>query len=200
MVFATKFRILSGYSKRSPGNNMSSKIFSQALWRSSSWNKIGHDLGPFSTSQKTVLSSSRGHGIFEDLQVLRPRIRTWPSRQRNSNCVIETVLDVLKAKDVLEDSISASKSFKMVSSALIFSELKRRGRKATGGPFTSTICSQECRFCKVRVEEVSSGNRPIMPKQELVEYSILCKVGRECWSSEWRMVTDLEAISIENCS
>ena len=46
---------------------MSSKIFSQALRRSSKQNKVGHDLGPFSTSQKIVLSSSQEHGIFEDL-------------------------------------------------------------------------------------------------------------------------------------
>ena len=32
-----------------------------------------HDLGPFSTRQKIVLSSSRGQGIFEDLQASRPR-------------------------------------------------------------------------------------------------------------------------------
>ena len=31
---------------------MSSKFFSQALWHSSRRNKIGHDLGPFSTRQK----------------------------------------------------------------------------------------------------------------------------------------------------
>ena len=44
---------------------MSSKIFLQVLWRSSRPYKIGHDLGPFSTSQKIVLSSSRRQGIFE---------------------------------------------------------------------------------------------------------------------------------------
>ena len=59
---------------------ISSKMFLQALWRSPRQNKIGHDLNPFSTSQKIVLSSSRGQGIFEDLQASRPR---------TSNCVLE---------------------------------------------------------------------------------------------------------------
>ena len=55
---------------------MSLKFFSQALWRSSRRNKIGHDLGPFSASQKIVLSSSRRQGIFKDLQASKPRPRT----------------------------------------------------------------------------------------------------------------------------
>ena len=46
----------------------------------------------FLTNQKIMLSWSRGQGILEDLQALRPRLRT-------SNCVIEV-------KNVLEDSIS----------------------------------------------------------------------------------------------
>ena len=49
-----------------------------------------------STVQKIVLSSSRGQGNFRGLEASRPRPRT-------SNCVLE---DVLKAKDVLEDSTS----------------------------------------------------------------------------------------------
>ena len=62
--------------KRSPGKKISSKNFSQALWRCTRRNKIGHDLGPLSTSQKLVLSSSRGQGIFEDLHSSRARPRT----------------------------------------------------------------------------------------------------------------------------
>ena len=41
-----------------------------------------HDLSPFSTNPKIVLSSGRGQGRFEDLQASRPRPRT-------SNCVLE---------------------------------------------------------------------------------------------------------------
>ena len=44
--------------------------------------KNGHDLRPSSTNQKTVLSSSRGQGIFEDLHL-------HASRPRTSNCVLE---------------------------------------------------------------------------------------------------------------
>ena len=46
---------------------MSSKFFSQALWRSLRRNNIGHELGPSSTSQKIVLSSSREQGHFRGL-------------------------------------------------------------------------------------------------------------------------------------
>ena len=80
---------------------MSSKFFSQALWRSPRRNKIGHDLGPFSISQKIVLSSSREQVIFEDLQASRPRPRA-------SNCVIE---EVVEAKYVLEESTSVNSLF-----------------------------------------------------------------------------------------
>ena len=93
-VFAQKFFKFSGNFKRSPGKKMSSKFFSQPLWRSSRRNKIVHDLGSFSTSQKIVLSSSRERGIFKDLLASRPR---------TPNCVLE---EVLEAKDVLEDSTS----------------------------------------------------------------------------------------------
>ena len=48
------------------------------------------------TIQKIVLFSSRGQGNFWGLEVSRPRPRT-------SKCILE---DVLKAKDVLEDSNS----------------------------------------------------------------------------------------------
>ena len=37
---------------------------------------IANDLGPFSTTQKIVLSSNRGQGVFEGLQASRPRLRT----------------------------------------------------------------------------------------------------------------------------
>ena len=66
-VFASKFRKFSENFKRSSEKKMSSKVFSQAFLRSSRRNKIDHDLGPFSTSQNLVLSSSREQGIFEDL-------------------------------------------------------------------------------------------------------------------------------------
>ena len=49
---------------------------------------------------KIVLSSSRRQGNFRGLEASRPRPRT-------SKCVLE---DVLKAKDVLKDSISAAES------------------------------------------------------------------------------------------
>ena len=45
--------------KRSPGKQMSSENCSQLLRRSTR-NKIGHDLGRFSTSHKILLSSRRG--------------------------------------------------------------------------------------------------------------------------------------------
>ena len=48
--------------------NVLKKSFTQAFWRSSRRNTIGHDLGPFSPNQKIVRSSSRGQGIFENLQ------------------------------------------------------------------------------------------------------------------------------------
>ena len=70
----------------------------QGLWRAPKRNNIVYDFGQFSTSQKIVHSSSRGQGIFEDLQASRPRPRA-------SNCVLE---DVLEAKDVLENSISVA--------------------------------------------------------------------------------------------
>ena len=41
-------------------------MVSQAFWRSLRRNKIGHDLNPFSTSQKIVSSLSQGQGIFEN--------------------------------------------------------------------------------------------------------------------------------------
>ena len=69
--------------KRSPLKNVFQKIF-QALHK-------------ILTFQKIVLSSSQGQANFRGLQVSRPRPRT-------SKCVLE---DVLKAKDVLEDSTSA---------------------------------------------------------------------------------------------
>ena len=71
-----KFRKFSEKFKRSPGKKMYSKIFSQALRRFSRQNKIGHELGPFSISQKIVLSLIRGQSIFEGLQASRPRPRT----------------------------------------------------------------------------------------------------------------------------
>ena len=69
-----------------------SKIFFQAIYK-------------ILTIQKIVLSSSRGQGNFRGLEASRPR--TWPlrPRPRTSKCTFE---DVLKAKDVFEDSTSAN--------------------------------------------------------------------------------------------
>ena len=59
-----------------------------------------------STVQKIVLSSSWGLGNFRGFEASRPRPRTWPSRPRprTSKCVLE-------AKDVLENSTSASNHY-----------------------------------------------------------------------------------------
>ena len=58
------------------------KIFARKFASSLACSSNAHDLGKFSASQKIVLPSSRGQGIFEDLQASRPRSRT-------SNCVLE---------------------------------------------------------------------------------------------------------------
>ena len=70
--------------KRSPRKNVFQKIF-QALHK-------------ILIIKKIVLSSSRGQANFRGLEASRPRPRT-------SKSVLE---DVLEAKDVLEDSISAA--------------------------------------------------------------------------------------------
>ena len=55
----------------------------RGLWHfSKAKNKNGYDLGPSLTNQKIVLSSSRGKGIFENLQAWRSKPKTWPSRPR----------------------------------------------------------------------------------------------------------------------
>ena len=77
------------------------KKFLQALSYSPRQNKTGHDLGPFSTSQKIVLSSSRKQDIFEDLKASSPR--TWLARLRTSKCVLKNALE---AKNFLRDYIS----------------------------------------------------------------------------------------------
>ena len=48
-----------------PQNSSIKNYFPQIPWRAPRQNNIAHDLGPFSTSQKIVLSSSRGQNIFE---------------------------------------------------------------------------------------------------------------------------------------
>ena len=75
-----KKRSLQKFFRRSPQKNVFQKIF-QALHK-------------ILTIQKLVLSSSRGQENFRGLEASRPRPRT-------SKCVFE-------AKDVLEDSTSAS--------------------------------------------------------------------------------------------
>ena len=82
------------------------KIFFAGIWRAPRPNYIAHDLRTFSTSLKIVLFSSWEQGILEDLQGAMPRPKTWPSRPKTLNCVLE---DVLKAKNVLEDSTSGHK-------------------------------------------------------------------------------------------
>ena len=57
----------------------------------------------FNCSKYIVLSSNRGQGNFRELEASRPRPRT-------SKCVLE---EVLEAKDVLKDSISAFQCYYM---------------------------------------------------------------------------------------
>ena len=70
--------------RRSPQKNVFQKIF--------------QPLHKIFTIQNIVLSSSRGQANFRGLEASRPRPRT-------PKCVLE---DVLEAKDVLEDSTSAT--------------------------------------------------------------------------------------------
>ena len=63
---------------------------------------------------KIVLSSSRGPSNFRGLEASRPRPRTY-------KCVLE---DVLKAKDVLEDSTSAIASKFRTSKHLVILKLQ----------------------------------------------------------------------------
>ena len=76
------------------------KNFSSELHKKNVFQKIFQALHKILTIQKIVLSSSRGQANFRGLEALRPR-----PRPRTSKCVLE---DVLKAKDVLEDSISVN--------------------------------------------------------------------------------------------
>ena len=121
-VFAPKFRKFSRNFKCSPGKKISSKFFSLALWRSSRPNKIGHDLGPFSTSQKIVLSSSQGQGIFEDLQASRARPRT-------PNCVLEDSTSAQQSK--LVATVSNLTSLRFESHTSLFRD-KRVTIQPTG--------------------------------------------------------------------
>ena len=83
------------------------KNFSGDLHKKNVFEKIFQALHKILTIQKIVLSSSRGQASFWGLEASRPWPRTWPSRPRprTSKCVLE---DVLKAKDVLEDSTSVN--------------------------------------------------------------------------------------------
>ena len=89
-----------------------------------------------STVQKIVLSSGRGQANFRGLEASRPRLRT-------SKCVLE---DVLKAKDVLEDSTSAVQSVFCLQNNLLpnlfnlklahnFSGVARGGEPTQVSPF-----------------------------------------------------------------
>ena len=71
-VFDPKLRKFFENFKWSTGKKVFKNIL-QGRWRAPRQNLIGHDLDPFSTSQKIVLSSSRGYGIYEDLQAFRSR-------------------------------------------------------------------------------------------------------------------------------
>ena len=78
-VFAQK---VSNFPQNSGDLHTKKKIFARKFASSLACSSNAHDLGKFSASQKIVLPSSRGQGIFEDLQASRPRSRT-------SNCVLE---------------------------------------------------------------------------------------------------------------
>ena len=79
----------------------SSQKFFKRSPRKHVFQKIFLALHKILTIQKLVLSSSRGQGNFRELEASRPR---------TSKCVLE---DVLEAKDVLEDSTSDKKMFKL---------------------------------------------------------------------------------------
>ena len=49
------------------------------------------------TIQKIVLSSSRRQDNFKQLEALRPRPKTWPSRPRTSKCVLKDSISDTKA-------------------------------------------------------------------------------------------------------
>ena len=63
------------------------KISARSLACSNDEEKNCHDLVPFLTNQKISAVFGRGQDIFENLQASRPR--TWPSRPRTSNCILE---------------------------------------------------------------------------------------------------------------
>ena len=83
--------------RRSPKKKKrSSQKFFKRSSQKNVFEKISQALHKILTIQKIVLSSSRGQANFRGTEVSRPKPRT-------SKCVLE---DVLKAKDVLEDSTS----------------------------------------------------------------------------------------------
>ena len=122
--------------RRSPKKK---KRSSQKLFRQSPqkdvFQKTFQALHKILTIQKIVLSSSRGQANFRGLEASTPRPRTWPSRPSTSKCVLE---DVLEAKDVLEDSTSASndlqRNLETVGVKVDLSTVRKRllepGRKA----------------------------------------------------------------------
>ena len=87
--------------RRSPKKKRSSQKFFRRSSQKNVFQKIFQALHKILTIQKILLSSSRGQANFRGLKASRPRPRTWPSRPRTSNSVLE-------AKDVLEHSTSAS--------------------------------------------------------------------------------------------
>ena len=97
-----------GLHKNFSGDLQKKKVFTkifQAIPRKRRFPKNFSGAPQNLTIQKIVMSSSRGQVNFRGLEASRPRPRTWPSRPRprTSKCVLE-------AKDVLEDSTSASET------------------------------------------------------------------------------------------
>ena len=133
-------KIFSGdLKKKKKGLHKNFSRSSQKLFRRSPqkdvFQKIFQALHKILTIQKIVLSSSRGQANFWGLEASTPRPRTWPSRPSTSKCVLE---DVLEAKDVLEDSTSASydlqRNLETVGVKVDLSTVRKRllepGRKA----------------------------------------------------------------------
>ena len=95
-----KFFRRSPKKKKKKKKKRSSQKFFKLSPRKNAFQKIFQPLHKILTIQKILLSSSRGQANFRGLEASRPR-----PRPRTSKSVLE---DVLEAKDVLEDSTSAS--------------------------------------------------------------------------------------------
>ena len=104
-VLSKKKKSSKTFFRRSPKNKKKGlhKNFSSDLHKKNVFQKIFQALHKILTIQKILLSSSGGQANFRGLEASRPRPRTWHSRPRprTSKCVLE-------AKDILENSTSAS--------------------------------------------------------------------------------------------